>query len=58
MTFVTQAHYDRESHRDLTTEIIFTIAAAEDVDPVNFKVPPLYKCGYCRDRRRLLRAQG
>lgn len=44
MTFVAQAHYERESHRDLTTEIIFAIAAAEDVDPVDLKDPPLYEC--------------
>jgi hypothetical protein len=40
MTFVTQAHYDRESHRDLTTEIIFAIAAAADVAPSEVKDPP------------------
>lgn len=44
MTFVTLAHYDRESHRDLTTEIMFAIADAEDVAPVNLKDPPLYEC--------------
>ncbi|GKZ15996.1 HalOD1 output domain-containing protein [Haladaptatus sp. T7] len=44
MTFVTQAHYDRESHRDLTTEIIFAIADAEDVVPTEIKDPPLYEC--------------
>ena len=44
MTFVTQAHYDRESHRDLTTEIIFAIADAEDVAPIEIKDPPLYEC--------------
>ncbi|GAA0235873.1 HalOD1 output domain-containing protein [Haladaptatus pallidirubidus] len=44
MTFVTQAHYDRESHRDLTTEIIFAIADAEDITPTEIKDPPLYEC--------------
>ncbi|WP_227356101.1 HalOD1 output domain-containing protein [Haladaptatus salinisoli] len=44
LTFVTQAHYDRESHRDLTTEIIFAIADAEDVAPTELKDPPLYEC--------------
>ena len=44
MTFVTQAHYERESHRDLTTEIIFAIADAADVAPVDLKDPPLYEC--------------
>jgi hypothetical protein len=44
MTFVTQAHYDRESHRDLPTEIIFAIADAEDVAPTEIKDPPLYEC--------------
>lgn len=44
MTFVTQAHYERESHRDLTTEIIFAIADAEDIAPIEIKDPPLYEC--------------
>ncbi|WP_435159243.1 HalOD1 output domain-containing protein [Haladaptatus sp. DFWS20] len=44
MAFVTQAHYERASHRDLTTEIIFAIAAAEDVAPTEIKDPPLYEC--------------
>ncbi|WP_458208070.1 HalOD1 output domain-containing protein [Haladaptatus sp. NG-SE-30] len=44
LTFVTQAHYDRESHRDLTTEIMFAIAAAEDVNPTDLMDPPLYAC--------------
>ncbi|MGA9400661.1 HalOD1 output domain-containing protein [Haladaptatus sp.] len=44
MTFVTQAHYDRESRRDLTTEVIFAIADAEDVAPTDLKDPPLYDC--------------
>ncbi|SIR72896.1 hypothetical protein SAMN05421858_3470 [Haladaptatus litoreus] len=44
MTFVTQAHYERESHRDLTTEIIFAIADAADVVPTEIKDPPLYEC--------------
>ena len=44
MAFVTQAHYERESHRDLTTEIIFAIADAEDVAPTEIKEPPLYEC--------------
>ena len=44
MTFVAQAHYDCESHRDLTTEIIFAIADAADVAPVDLKDPPLYEC--------------
>ncbi|WP_266082010.1 HalOD1 output domain-containing protein [Haladaptatus caseinilyticus] len=43
MTFVAQAHYERESHRDLTTEIIFAIADAADVAPVDIKDPPLYE---------------
>ncbi|SIR92361.1 hypothetical protein SAMN05421858_4563 [Haladaptatus litoreus] len=44
MTFVTQAHYQRESHRDLTTEIIFAIADAENVAPIEIKDSPLYEC--------------
>ncbi|MFH5802112.1 HalOD1 output domain-containing protein [Haladaptatus sp. CMAA 1911] len=44
MTFVTQAHFERESHRDLTTEIIFAIADAAGVAPVDIKDPPLYEC--------------
>ena len=44
MTFVTQAHYERESHRDLTTEIIFAIADATDVAATEIKDPPLYEC--------------
>ena len=44
MTFVTQAHYERESHHDLTTNIIFAIADAEDIAPTEIKDPPLYEC--------------
>ncbi|WP_435158876.1 HalOD1 output domain-containing protein [Haladaptatus sp. DFWS20] len=44
MTFVTQAHYDRESRRDLTTEIMFAIADAANVAPTEIKDPPLYEC--------------
>ena len=44
MAFVTQAHYECEGHRDLTTEIIFAIADAEDVAPMEIKEPPLYEC--------------
>ncbi|WP_083252680.1 HalOD1 output domain-containing protein [Haladaptatus sp. W1] len=44
MAFMTQAHYERESHRDLTTEIMFAIADAADVAPVDIKDPPLYEC--------------
>jgi hypothetical protein len=44
LTFLAQAHYDRESHRDLTTEIIFAIADAADVVPTEIKDPPLYEC--------------
>ncbi|WP_266082492.1 hypothetical protein [Haladaptatus caseinilyticus] len=44
MTFVTQGQYERESHHDLTTEIIFAIAVAEDVAPIEIKDPSLYEC--------------
>ena len=43
-TFAEQAHYARDSDRDLTTELIFAIAAADDSDPRNLKDPPLYEC--------------
>ena len=41
--FVTQAHYDPEESRDLTTVIIGAIADAEDVPIVEVRDPPLYE---------------
>ena len=59
MAFVTQAHYECESHRDLTTEIIFAIAAAEDVAPTEDQgATALRVCRCCVDRRRLLWSPG
>lgn len=43
-TVVEQAHYARDSDRDLTTAIMFAIAAAEDRDPTTLTDPPLYEC--------------
>jgi hypothetical protein len=37
-----QAHYDHDEQHDLTTTIIFAVADAEGVDPVEIKTPPLY----------------
>ena len=42
-TFVTQAHYDPDDPRDLTTVIIGALAAAEDVPITELKNPPLYE---------------
>jgi hypothetical protein len=61
MTFETQAHYDRESHRNLTTEIIFAIADAADVAPVDIKDPrytsvwisPRLKTGFSGQRSQV-----
>ncbi|WP_224271065.1 HalOD1 output domain-containing protein [Haloprofundus salinisoli] len=42
-TFETQAHYDPDEQRDLTTVIIGTIAEVEGVEILDIKVPPLYE---------------
>lgn len=41
--FLTQAHYDPDEPRDLTTVIICAIAEAEDTPIVEIKNPPLYE---------------
>lgn len=41
---VNQAHYDRSSDGELATELIFTIADAKGVDPLDHtELPPLYE---------------
>lgn len=42
-TFVTQAHYDPDEPRDLTTVIIGAVAEAEDVPITELTNPPLYE---------------
>ncbi|WP_224448646.1 HalOD1 output domain-containing protein [Haloprofundus salilacus] len=42
-TFETQAHYDPDEQRDLTTVIIGAIAEVEEVKIVDIKEPPLYE---------------
>ena len=42
-TFVTQAHYDPDEPRDLSTVIIGAVAEAEDVPITEIKNPPLYE---------------
>jgi hypothetical protein len=42
-TFVTQAHYDPDERRDLTTVIIGAVAEAEDVPITEIENPPLYE---------------
>jgi hypothetical protein len=42
-TFVTQAHYDPDEPRDLTTVIIGAVAEAEDVPITEIENPPLYE---------------
>lgn len=42
-TFMTQAHYDPEERRDLTTVIIGAIAEAEGVPMIEIRSPPLYE---------------
>jgi hypothetical protein len=39
---VTQRHYDADGERELTTAIIFALAAAEGVAPAEMDGPPLY----------------
>ncbi|MFC4986380.1 HalOD1 output domain-containing protein [Saliphagus infecundisoli] len=41
--FITQAHYDPDDSRDLTTVIVRAVAEAEDVPPTEIKNPPLYE---------------
>ncbi|HZD43308.1 MAG TPA: HalOD1 output domain-containing protein [Methanomicrobiales archaeon] len=41
---VRRAHYNRDGRHDLTTAIIFAVAAAEDVAPDELKEPVLYEC--------------
>ena len=40
---VAQRHYDPDGNGGLTTAIIYAIAAAEGVEPVEVKSPPLYE---------------
>lgn len=41
---VSQMHYDRENDGELATELVFAIAEAMDVDPLDYtKMPPLYE---------------
>lgn len=42
-TFVTQAYYDPDEPRELTTVIIGALAKAEDVPITEIKNPPLYE---------------
>ncbi|USZ73556.1 HalOD1 output domain-containing protein [Natronosalvus halobius] len=42
-TFVTQAHYNPDESRDLTTVIIGAVAEAEDVPITEITNPPLYE---------------
>jgi len=41
---VVQRHYEPDGHGDLTTAIVYAIAAAEGVSPSEIKSPPLYEC--------------
>lgn len=40
---VAQRHYDPEDGVELTTEIVFAVAEAEGVDPIEVKSPPVYE---------------
>lgn len=41
---VSQTHYDRECEGELATELVFAIAEAMNVDPLDHtKMPPLYE---------------
>lgn len=41
---VTETHYDRESGRELATALVFAIADAKGVDPLDHsEMPPLYE---------------
>lgn len=42
-TYVTQAHYDPDNERDLTTVVVSAIAEAEEVPITEIKSPPLYE---------------
>ena len=42
-TYVTQAHYDPDKQRDLTTIIVSAIAEAEEAPITEIKSPPLYE---------------
>jgi len=41
---VAQRHYDPCEQAELTTEIVFAIADAKDVDPTELQSPRLYDC--------------
>jgi len=40
---VTQRHYDPEGNEELTTVIVYAIADARGVSPIEVKSPPLYE---------------
>jgi hypothetical protein len=42
LTQAAQRHYDGQ--RELTTEIVYAVAAARGVDPTDVHSPPLYEC--------------
>lgn len=42
-TQVAQRNYDPDLDEELTTTIAFALAAAEDVQPIDLKAPPLYE---------------
>ena len=41
---VAQRHYEPDRDGDLTTAIVYAIADAENVDPIEVTAPPLYDC--------------
>lgn len=41
---VAQRHYEPDGDEELATVIVFAVAEAEGVDPVDLNVPPLYEC--------------
>lgn len=41
---VAQRHYEPDGAGELTTAIVFAIADAKDVSPIEIKSPPLYEC--------------
>ncbi|WP_254545856.1 HalOD1 output domain-containing protein [Halomarina pelagica] len=43
-TLVHQRPYDPDGDTELTVEIVYAVAAAEDVPPVEVRSPSLYEC--------------
>ncbi len=43
-TLVEQHHYDPAKDADLTTAVVFAVADAIDVSPLEVKSPPMYEC--------------